>query len=260
MIDFHNHLVPGVDDGAEDLEQSRAALKAFREQGVTTVVTTPHARASLAARPEELEAFGARVGAAWESLRAMAAAEFPDVRLEPGAEVMLDVPSADLSDPRLRLAGTRFALVEFAYMAVPPNAAQVLFAVSVAGWRPVLAHPERYPGGAAAAEEWCRSGALLQVNAASLAGRYGEEPRRAAREILSRGLASYVASDYHARGNPRLTEFRELLEGEGASEHVTLLLETNPALLLQDEPPLPVPPLPEPRRRSFFGRLFARGG
>ena len=260
MIDFHNHVVPGVDDGAADLEQARAALAALAAQGVHTVVATPHARASMAARPVELEAFGARVGAAWEALRALAAAELPGLRLERGAEVMLDVPGADLSDPRLRLAGTAFALVEFPYMQAPPNAAQALSALASAGWWPVLAHPERYPGaGAAAAEEWRRAGALLQVNAGSLLGRYGDGPRRAAGEILARGLASYVASDYHARGIPHLAAFRARLVEAGAGEQAALLLEENAALLLRGQPPHLVPPLGEPPRRSVFGRLFRRG-
>jgi protein-tyrosine phosphatase len=209
MIDFHNHVVPGVDDGAADLEQARAALAALAGQGVHTLVATPHARASMALRPAELEAFGARIGAAWEALRELASAEFPGLRLERGAEVMLDVPGADLSDPRLRLAGTAFALVEFPYMQAPPNAAQALAALAASGCRPVLAHPERYPGsGAAAAEEWRNAGALLQLN---------------------------------------------------AGEQASLLLEGNAALLLRGQPPLPVAPLGEPPRRSFFGRLFTRG-
>jgi protein-tyrosine phosphatase len=61
-----------------------------------------------------------------------------------GAEVALDTPDPDLSDDRVRLAGTRFVLVEFAYMTVPPNAGSVLRRIRDAGWVPVLAHPERY--------------------------------------------------------------------------------------------------------------------
>ncbi|HEX8244630.1 MAG TPA: CpsB/CapC family capsule biosynthesis tyrosine phosphatase [Longimicrobium sp.] len=259
MIDFHNHVIPGVDDGAADLEQARAALAALRAQGVHTVVASPHARISMAVRPEEMEAFGARVGAAWEGLREMAALEFPGLRLETGAEVMLDMPGAGLDDPRLRLAGTAFALVEFPYMAPPPRAAQALEALAAAGWRPVLAHPERYLGaGAAAVEEWRAAGALLQLNAGSLLGRYGEGPRRAAGEMLARGLASYVCSDFHARGTPHLAEFRERLDAAGAGEQASLLLEGNAALLLRGQPPLPVAPVGQPPRSSFFGRLFGR--
>ena len=146
MFDFHNHVIPGVDDGAADLEQSRAALAEFAAQGARGVIATPHVRASDAASADTLEAVLAPIDAAWAELRAMAADAFPGLRLERGAEVMIDTPTPDLSEPRLRLAGTRFVLVEFPFMAIPPNAAQALFAVKVAGWTPILAHPERYPG------------------------------------------------------------------------------------------------------------------
>jgi protein-tyrosine phosphatase len=261
MIDFHNHVVPGVDDGAADLEQSRAALAAFREQGATAVVATPHARASVTAAPGGVDAFLASVEPARAALEAMARAEFPGLRLERGFEVMLDVPTPDLSDPRLRLAGTRFVLVEFPFMGVPPNADQALFAVKMAGLLPILAHPERYPGVAAApemAEGWSRVGALLQVNAGSLLGRYGPEPFQAARALLRRGAAAYVASDYHARGTLHCAAFRAALEERGAGELAGLLLDENPARILRDQPPLPVPALPERKRRSFFGRIFGR--
>lgn len=257
MIDFHNHLVPGVDDGANDLAETRAALQEMQDQGVRVVVTTPHLKGSLTARPEELDAFLERVDAAWEEARAMAAAEFPELRLERGFEVMLDTPSPELSDVRVRLAGTRFVLVEFPFMNVPPNAGTVLFAVKMAGWTPVLAHPERYGNvdpSLEQAEEWRRMGAFLQVNAGSLLGRYGKGEQALARNLLKRGLASYVSSDYHARGRLSVREARAEAESLAGEERARLLFETNAERLLAGKSPLDVPPLEEPR--SFWGRLF----
>src|SRR5262249_25369064 len=120
MIDFHNHLVPGVDDGAADLDASRAALQAYAAQGVTAGVTTPPARAAHTRPAARRDDVLAPIDAGWERLSALAREEFPQLRLERAAEVMLDVPAPDLGDPRVRLAGTRFALVEFPFMAVPP--------------------------------------------------------------------------------------------------------------------------------------------
>lgn len=146
MLDFHNHVVPGVDDGAQDLDQSRAALRALRESGVETVIATPHFDGSLthdrAAMERRLEA----IDAGWAQLTAMAAEEFPGLRVERGVELMLDTPDPDLSDARLRLAGTRFVLLEFPTMTVPPHVAQALAALAAKGWTPIVAHPERYIG------------------------------------------------------------------------------------------------------------------
>lgn len=258
MIDFHNHLFPGVDDGAADLDESRAALEAFRAQGVDTVVSTPHFRASLLERPAELAAALEALDAAWEQLRGLAEAEFPGMTLGRGVEVMLDTPSPDLSDPRLRLNGTEFVLTEFPYFAIPPNVATALFELRMGGWTPVVAHPERYAGltDYAAVEEWKRMGAQLQVNCGSVVGSYGPDAQRHARALLARGLVDYLGSDYHARGRLHVRAAREALEARGAGEQAELLLEVNPRRLLAGEPPLPVPRIGE--KRSFWSRLFGR--
>lgn len=258
MIDFHNHLIPGVDDGAASLDESRAALEAYRAQGVRAVVATPHLRASLADTPAALDAYLAEVDAAWARLAALAAAEFPEMRLERGFEVMLDTPAPRLDDPRLRLAGTPFVLVEFPFMTVPPNADRTLFELKVAGWTPVIAHPERYSNADAAgrqAAEWKRVGGLLQVNAGSVLGKYGPEARRLAWSLLGQGMADYVCSDHHARGTLHLAACRDVLAQAGGEAQARRLMDENPARLLAGEQPLPVEPLRR-RKASFWSRLF----
>ena len=259
MIDFHNHLAPGVDDGAADLEQARAALAALSGQGVHTLVTTPHLQGALTSHPERLHARLAELDAGWERLRALAAAEFPALRVERGAEVMLDTLAPDLSDPRTRLAGTSFALVEFAHMSVPPNADQPLFHLKQRGWTPVLAHPERYGESGSLLDQvdhWRRMGTRLQVNAGSLLGRYGSHAREVAWRLFELGWVDYLSSDYHARGRVSLQEARAALIARGGELQAGLLLETNSARLLAGEPPLDVPPLPPPR--SLLRRIFRR--
>lgn len=260
MIDFHNHLIPGVDDGSSSAEESRAALSAYAAQGVGTIVATPHLQASLTRNPAALAARIAEVDAAWETLRGIGA-ETEGLRLERGFEVMLDTPQPDFSEPTVRLAGTRFVLVEFPFMSIPPNAVNALFEVKMAGWTPVIAHPERYgniDADGAAAAEWKRVGAHLQVNAGSLLGKYGPEAHARAWGLVKRGLADYVCSDYHARGTLHLAYARDALARAGGEGQAARLTEENAARLLAGEPPLPVDPLRR-RPRSFWGRLFGRG-
>lgn len=258
LIDFHNHVIPGVDDGAANVEEALAALEAFRAQGVGTVVATPHVSGEAT-----LDQGGARrlaeIDRGWDELVARAAST--GVTLARGAEVMLDIPLPDLADPRLRLAGTKFVLVEFPFMTVPPNATQAIFGLRMAGWIPVLAHPERYSNAldtVADAEEWRRVGAHLQVNAASLVGRYGEQPQRLAWRLVRRGMADYLSSDYHARGRLPVTAAAEALAKAGGSAQARLLMEENPARLLAGEPPLAVPPLGH-ERPSFWKRVISLG-
>ena len=260
MIDFHNHLIPGVDDGASDEEQTRAALRTFADQGVDRVVCTPHVGGEATRRPGELAALLERIDAGWARAQAVAA-EFPAMTLLRGAEVMLDAPDPDLSDPRLRLGGTRFVLVEFPFMNVPPQGPRALFDLKMAGWTPVLAHPERYGNASerfADAEEWRRVGAHLQVNSGSLLGRYGQKAQSLAWGLLERGWADYLSSDYHARGSCPVAECRGELERRGAREQAVLLTETNPARLLAGQAPLPVPPFSA--ARPLWRRLLGRRG
>lgn len=262
MIDFHSHLVPGVDDGAATLEETRASLAAFRDQGVTTVVTTPHLRGSETQDPGRISALLAALDGAWEGVAELAAAEFPELRLARGCEVMLDTPDPDLSDPRVRLAGTRFVLVEFPFMTVPPNVGTPLFELKMAGWTPVIAHPERYDNldpELRGPEEWRRMGAHLQVNGGSLLGKYGAAAERTAWALLRRGYVDYLGSDYHARGTLHVAAACAALTAAGGEEQAELLLRVNPGRLLEGEAPLPVPPLRAGGSAPFWKRLFGAG-
>lgn len=247
-VDFHNHVIPGVDDGAGNVEEARAALAAFGREGVDVVVASPHLNASVALRPDELKRRMGELDAGWARLREGLPEEWA-LRVERGAEVMLDVPRPDLSDPRFRLAGSRSVLVEFAYMRVPPRSAETLEELRQAGYLPVLAHPERYQGmdpNLRVVGQWLAAGAFLQVNVGSLLGRYGRGPQRAARTLLERGWVHCLASDYHAIGEPRVAEVRSLLESWGGAGQAARLFQENPSRLLRSEPCLAVDPVAPP--------------
>ena len=180
----------------------------------------------------------------------------PDMQVWRGVELMMDAPEPVIGDPRLRLAGGPFLLVEFPFMTVPPRSRELIADLRTRDCVPILAHPERYHGFApdfSLAEQWRRQGAYLQVNGASLLGRYGQQAQRFAAGLLERGWVDYVCSDYHARGSPAVQAYRRLLlELEGV-EQVQLLCETNPARILEGQPPLPVPPLRI--KRSLWSRV-----
>ncbi|HLU25189.1 MAG TPA: CpsB/CapC family capsule biosynthesis tyrosine phosphatase [Longimicrobiales bacterium] len=256
LTDLHSHVIPGVDDGAGSVEEACAALGALRAAGVTTVVATPHVQASLTRAPDALEARLAEVETGWRALTEEVAPWVEGLTVLRGAELELDTPDPDFSDPRLRLGGGPAVLVEFPNLAVPPNSQVVLGRIRAGGWTPVLAHPERYAGVGSivgAVRAWREAGALLQVNAGSLLGRYGAEARRRAWALLEHGLADCIASDYHARGNVRLQELVAHLAEKGAGEQARLLTGINPARILAGEPPIPVGPL-----RLRRGALWAR--
>lgn len=258
MVDFHSHLMPGVDDGARDRDESRAALEAMRSSGVKALITTPHFRGSLVLRQGEFDARMRELDDGWIQLVALRDETDPDLDLRRGTEVLLDIPEPDLTDPRLRLGGGAFVLVEFPYFTVPPRSTRVISAIRGNGFVPIIAHPERYRdivSDTDLVDEWRKAGAYLQMNGPSLIGRYGAEARNMAIFLLKRGWADYISSDYHARGETRIAEYRQVLSRMGADAQAEVLMRTNPARLLNNEPPVPVPPLPV--RRRLWDRIAA---
>jgi protein-tyrosine phosphatase len=216
----------------------------FLDQGVTALVATPHVDLSLGQR-NAMTARLSEIDRGWSRLEEAALGR--GVAVQRGAELKLDTADPDLSDARLRLAGTRFALVELPYFTVPPRSARTLALLVQRGWVPVVAHPERYDGldpDLDVVREWRDAGACIQVNGVALLGRYGPTAQRDATALLARGWVDYLASDYHARGRLRVREYRDNLIAIGARDQAELLTVTNPARLLRDERPLPVPPIP----------------
>jgi protein-tyrosine phosphatase len=224
VIDLHNHLLPGVDDGSRSVAQSLRVLGAFAEQGVTSVCLTPHLLASDAAggRPADHDlAFAALLAAAPTS-----------PRLHRGAEIMLDrpLPESVAKHRSVTLNGTQYVLVEFTRMVTFQTAAAALAHVVEIGLTPVLAHPERYACCTPeVVKRWRALGALMQVDGTTLASGRGRGER--ARALLAEGLADILAGDNH--GDDRtLATARDFLSQHEGTLQADLLLDVNPAAIL----------------------------
>jgi protein-tyrosine phosphatase len=199
-----------------------------------------------------------RIDEAWRTLESAVAEAFPDVILKRGVELALDEPIDSVEDLRVRLAGSRFVLVEFPYFMIPPNSGKVLARLRRGGVTPIVAHPERYQNvddDLAVLSDWKRSGAFLQLNAGSVIGAYGPRVERLAWKCLRAGVSDYLSSDYHSRGRC-LTERAKARFGErsGDSQFQTLAL-LNGDRLLNGLDPIPVTPLVE--KESRWSRLLA---
>ena len=262
LVDIHNHLIPGVDDGARRPEEALAALKAMRDQGVHRLIATPHLDAGITVRPEAFADRMAAIDSGWATLQEVAQ-QVPEVEIARGHEIMLDVPGVTLEDPRVRLAAGTCVLVEFPRLQVPPASAGALYRIRGEGYLPIVAHPERYVNVDVErldmVDEWRRMGARIIVNAGSLLGGFGAGARATTVAMLQQGWVDMVGSDYHARpGRPLLLEkaYEQLAEW-GGEEQARLLLSVNPGLVMDGEEPLAVTPLEQPRWRRLRS-LFRR--
>lgn len=245
MIDLHNHLLPGVDDGSRSVGQSLRVLAAFASSGVTAVCLTPHVAASQAAAGPP-----AAHDAAFEALRREAPAA---PALHRGAEILLDRPLPEEVAVRrdVTLNGTQYVLVEFTRMVAFPAALAALRHVVELGLVPVLAHPERYACCTPeAVRRWRQAGAVIQVDGTTLSAARGRGER--ARALVAEGLADILAGDNHGDDRSLATPRDYLARHDGAVQ-ARLLLEANPAAILAGAALEPVPPLP--LRGSLLGRI-----
>lgn len=257
LVDFHCHMVPGVDDGAPDLAAAIRYLGEFVALGITRVVTTPHLATADVSGPRR-----ERIEERYAELLAAASEQIPLLSLGLSYEIRLDDPDDDLTDPRLGLEAGGHMLVEFPMLMLPAYPDRMLDAPASQGWTPVLAHPERYMGLDQAfvwIQRWRHAGAVMCLNAGSLWGEYGQEAKRVSHRMLAEGLADVIASDHHARPT-RATTVRDawdLLAKAGFEEQARTLCSSNPLAVLRGEACAPVAPL-EIRTRWFdrVRRLF----
>lgn len=254
VIDLHNHILPGLDDGAADLSESLAIAERFVAEGVTRVAATPHFN-PLGKTGVSAAEVRDRVVVLRDALRS---AGIP-LEVEPGSEVFLapEVPDLVAAGDVATLGASRAVLVELPFEGRPLYAEQTLAALLFAGYRPVLAHPERsgwLQRDQDAVEDMLRRGVVLQLTAASLSGYYGPSVRRAAEGLLRRGAYATAASDRHHPEQPRsLADLHAAISSAAGDETADLLLTENPGRLLADEPverPAPV------EQRSLRARLF----
>ncbi len=256
LADLHSHLVPGVDDGARSLEDTLESVDRMVEQGIRRILTTPHLRGSLSLDGVRLEERLSQVTEAFNVAAEAVAKRHPDVEFRRGHEVMLDVPDVSFDDPRTRLGGSSFVLIEWPRLRLPPGTTKVLHRIANEGYRPIVAHPERYIGmDLALAEQWRVVGAYLQVNYGSVVGRYGGEARDFAFRLLRRGWVDYFSSDFHGRPDRKIyrREAADRLRDLGAEESLVHLSRTNPGRVFEDRLPIPVPNLPA--ERGFWAKV-----
>jgi len=255
VIDIHSHILPGLDDGSQTLEQSVEMLRLAGAAGTTDIVASPHANHQFTFDPDVVEAKIAEVQAAAGD----------EVLIHYGCDFQLTPENIQdaLSHPRKYSINHRsYLLVEFSDLMIPRQTEEIFAGMMSVGIRPVVTHPERNPllqKRLPDLMQWVGQGALLQVTALSFTGRFGRQAQSFGRELMKRGLVHVIASDAHDTRHrpPAMDGIARGLTREYGAEAVRVTMEENPRAILAGVA-LPVGPTQAVSRRSWYRRIFDR--
>jgi protein-tyrosine phosphatase len=264
MIDLHSHILPGVDDGAQSYDDSIAIARMAVADGIEVMACTPHFMPGL--YDNKADDIRTRV----EQLNARLVAENIDLALVVGgdAHIRPDFVNALRSGDILSLHDSRYVLFEPPHVSMPQRFEELLFNVQMAGYVPILTHPERFKWieqNYEVFQNLAKSGVWMQLTAGSLTGRFGKRSRYWAQRMLAEGLVSIIATDTHnvTSRPPLLAEAMAAAQAEVGLDEAHHLVVSRPMCVLNNAPaeagpPVLVPDMAKAEQGTFWRRIFGR--
>lgn len=217
--DMHSHLIPGIDDGSPDMETTILLIKEFQKMGYTKIITSPHVMVDYYKNTPEIILGGL------EKVREELKKQEIEIEIDAVAEYNLDDGLEKLIEEKKILTfGDHYVLFELPFMQEPVNFQEVVFKFQTNGYKPILAHPERYgfwQGSMEKYEEIKAKGVLLQLNLLSLTGHYSPEVKKIAERMVDAGLIDLVGTDCHR------IEHLKILQDFADSKYFNLLVNQN---------------------------------
>lgn len=195
-VDIHSHLLPGLDDGVRSFDEAIEIIKIFEEQGYTKLITTPHIMSDTYRND------ATTIHGKLNELKNELVSRKIDIQVEAAAEYYLDeaLIHSIKTDQSLLTFGTNFLLFETNYLSEPYQMKDFIFQLLTKGYKPILAHPERYQYGIddfEKMEDLRHRGVLFQINMLSLVGFYSKPVQVMAQRLIDRGWVDFLGSDFH---------------------------------------------------------------
>jgi tyrosine-protein phosphatase YwqE len=195
--DIHSHLIPGIDDGVKTLEESIEMIRALSDMGYKKLVTSPHIMSDFFKNTPEI------IHAGLEKVRAEIKRYAIPVELEAAAEYYLDEQFLQkIKEENLLTFGDRYVIFEVSYINPPDLLNSTIFELNIHGYKPILAHPERYPYWYSKFDEYYKikeAGVLFQLNTNSLTGYYGPPAKKIAERMIDEKMIDFIGSDLHGQ-------------------------------------------------------------
>lgn len=243
MIDIHCHILPAFDDGAVSMSESLAMARLAVSSGVTGIVATPH----FPGEPSSIRRLKPLLEHL-EILQQQLARENIPLKLYPGAEILCLPETLAMAEKHAlpTIGDTDYILTEFNFGESGSYMTQMLEVLLINGYKPVVAHPERYEAvqrDPRLIQHWFENMAcIVQVNKGSLLGAFGSRVEYAARFLIDQGLVHLIASDAHSaeRRTPHMGAVRQWVAEHCSPDYAQILMERNPARLVDGKPMVPV--------------------
>ena len=222
FVDIHNHILPGIDDGAKNVQDSLYLLNKMKALGIKQFIPTPHVMQDFYPNTDETigEAYQILLGALDSKL-------LNNITLNPAAEYMLDSHFESLLESRnLFTLKKNYVLVEMSYFGAPINLEDIIFKIKTQGYVPVLAHPERYSFYHNHLEYYKRLkqiGCLFQLNLLSLSDYYGRHVEKTANYLIEEQLIDFVGTDIHHEKH--LDKLSNLVLNKRITKNISKIIE-----------------------------------
>jgi protein-tyrosine phosphatase len=230
FIDIHCHILPGLDDGPEEPEESLEMARMAADDGITQIFATPHIMDGVYDNTTET------ITGALQALRERLSF---DLEILPGADVRVTPEMLVGRDTShlFPLGSSNYLLVELPTYTLPPNLQNLFFNLKRKGIEPVITHPERHMvlmGSLKKLRELKETGAFVQITAMSITGGFGREVRRSSLAMLEKGLVDFVATDAHdtKRRPPVLSKAYEEVRKRFGDRTADRIFITNPGIVL----------------------------
>lgn len=236
MIDIHSHILPGVDDGPENIDESLEIIKLAETMGIKKMVCTPHFIKG------SYNNYYKNVKPVFDELYEAVKNEGIDVKLYLGTEIYFDMDIIEqiITKEVASLNDGKYVLIEFPMVSVPNGALDVFFKLQLKGYYPIICHPERNQqiiNDWLIAKKFFQHEVFLQINSGSLLGNFGTDAKKTAQTLLKERLIHFIGSDVHIK-NEKVLDFTRVLRIASKymeTELAVNLVTDNPAKVLSSK-------------------------
>jgi tyrosine-protein phosphatase YwqE len=194
-VDIHSHLIPAIDDGAKDMERAIELIIELKEMGYKKLIITPHVSDMFLNSSE-------KILEGYQAVKAELLKANIKIELEVAAEYYADEYFEKLLQDRdiLTFGKKNYLLFELSYFTPPQDLESLIYDIKLAGYTPVLAHPERYTyfhNNLNKYKKLKSMGVLFQINQNSIVNYYSDNVTKAVKELIKKGLVDFIGSDTH---------------------------------------------------------------